>query len=416
MASRIRRCFGASAGPNAAQRDGGATAARTQRCAQRERQVHSERRAADQRFEFAAHASAAWKESRAPERAGRASRLLAAVLQPLILSRTMMRPSAFFVLSLACGVLAEAQASSAAPAPAPQPTQSAQLAPPPPASDEQRAATLRDTGNQAMLDMRYVDALSAYQQALALSPNYSGVLYSIARAHQLLGEFAEALTTLEAFDREATPEMRAKVGRLDRLLAELRARVGVLQLSCNVSGARVLLRDKVIGTTPLPPTRLEAGSATLEVELDGFFAQKKELIVPAGGSLALDLTLHARSTSALLVVHTNPGGAQISVDGRVQGTASPSVELALSAGPHRVTARREGFDDASVPLVLVAGSTRSLNVGLEKSIPLTSRWWFWTGAVAIVAGGVALSVAELTERSADKGTLTPGQISAPLRF
>ena len=326
-----------------------------------------------------------------------------------------MRASAFFVLSLACAALTDVRPLSAAPqssspASLPQPA----LAPEP--SNEQRAAALRDAGNQAMLEMRYVDALSSYQQALSLSPNYSGLLYSIARAHQLLGEFAEALTTLEAFDRSAPPEVRAKVGRLDRLFAELRARVGVLQLGCNVKGARVLLRDKVIGITPLPPTRLEAGSATLEVELDGFFPQKKDIVVPAGGSLALDLTLHARSSSGLLVVHTNPQGAQISVDGRAQGTTSPSVELALPAGPHRVTAQRDGYDEASVPLVLNAGSTRSLNVELDRSVPLTSHWWFWTGAIAIVAGGVALSVAELTERSADKGTLTPGQISAPLHF
>jgi hypothetical protein len=310
-----------------------------------------------------------------------------------------------------CAALAQAASSSAAPAPSPPPP-----AAPPAISDEQRAATLRDEGNQAMLEMRYVDALSAYQQALALSPNYSGVLYSIARAHQLLGEFAEALTTLEAFDHKASPEVRAKVGRLDRLFAELRARVGVLQLNCNVQGARVLLRDKVIGVTPLPPTRLEAGSATLEVELDGFFLQKKEIVVPAGGSLALELTLHARSNSALLVVRTNPTGAQLSVDGRPQGTTSPTMELALPAGSHRVTANRPGYDEANVPVVLAPGTTRNLNVELEKSVPLTSHWWFWTGAVAVVAGGIALGVAELTERSADKGTLTPGQIAAPLRF
>jgi hypothetical protein len=92
------------------------------------------------------------------------------------------------------------------------------------------------------------------------------------------------------------------------------------------------------------------------------------------------------------------------------------MEIALMAGPHRVTAQRDGYDEASVPVVLDAGSTRRLNVELEKSVPLTSRWWFWTGAVALVAGGVALSVAALTERPADKGSIVPGQIAAPLRF
>lgn len=285
-----------------------------------------------------------------------------------------------------------------------------------PTSDDGRAAVLRAAGNQAMIEMRYVDALAAYQQAAALAPDYTGVLYSIARAHQLLGEFAEALKTLERFDREASPEVKAKVGGLDRLFSELRARVGTLELSSNVNGARVLLRNKVLGTTPLPPTRLEAGAATLDLELDGFFPVHREIVVPAGGRLSLELSLHARSSSALLTIRTSPGGARIQVDGRNQGTSSPSIELALPAGTHRITAQREGYDEASVPIVLRAGTSRDLSIKLERSVAITSRWWFWTGAGLLVAGGVTLAVASFTERPADKGTLTPGQITAPLHF
>lgn len=311
--------------------------------------------------------------------------------------------------ALAIGLCVHAS-HAAPPPPPPQP------APLPAATDADRAAVLRDQGNQAMLDMRYVDALAAYEQSLALAPQYLGALYSIARAHQLLGEFPEALTALERFDREAPPETKARVGRLDQLFGELRARVGTLHLTCDVIGARVLIRDKLIGTTPLAPTRLPAGSATLEVELDGFFTEKRQIVVPSSGTLSLDLALHPRSRVALLIVQTSPGGASISVDGRPQGSSTPSIELALLAGSHRITARREGYDDASVPIVLKAGTARELNIPLERSVPLTSRWWFWSGTVAAVAGGAALSIVLLTERPAGRGTLMPGQISAPLRF
>lgn len=206
------------------------------------------------------------------------------------------------------------------------------------------------------------------------------------------------------------------MGRLDQLFGELRARVGTLHLACDVIGARVLIRDKLVGTTPLRATRLPAGSATLEVELDGFFTEKRQIVVPSAGVLSIELTLHARSKVGLLIVRTNPAGALVSVDGHAQGSSTPSIELALPAGTHRVTALREGFDEASVPVVLRAGTVRTLDMKLEKSVPLTSRWWFWTGTVAVLAGGAALGIALMTERPADRGTLMPNQISAPLRF
>lgn len=302
------------------------------------------------------------------------------------------------------GYAAEPKAT-AAPSPSPEAPSSAE-----------RARALRDQGNQAMLDMRYSDALAHYQQARALDPSDLGVLYSLARAHQLLGEFPEALGQLEEFDRLAPSEMKVKVGRLEQLLVDLRSRVSTLVLRCSQPGARVLLRDRVVGTTPLRSLRVASGVATLQVELEGFFPVQRQLVLPAGGSIELEVELPARSTSSLLRVATRPGGAAVLVDGKSVGTSNPRVELVLPAGAHRVSARREGFEDAHVPVVLQPGATRELAVPLEPTVAVTSRWWFWTGAALVVAGGAALGYALLTERSAGHGSLAPGQVSAPLQL
>jgi hypothetical protein len=266
-----------------------------------------------------------------------------------------------------------------------------------------------------MLDMRYVDALALYRESQQLDDRELGVIYSIARAHQLLGEFPEALTNLEEFERRATPELKAKVGRLDQLFVEVRSRVSTLDLRCSQPGARVLIRDKIVGATPLRSVRLPAGAATLVIELDGFFPVKRHVVLPAGGNLQLEVTLSARSTSSLLLVRTLPSGAQVFVDGKPVGTSSPRAELVLPSGSHRVSARREGYDEASAPVVLAPGATRELTVPLERSVALTSRWWFWAGAAVVVAGGVALTAALLTERPAGHGSLSPGQVRAPLQ-
>jgi tetratricopeptide (TPR) repeat protein len=276
-----------------------------------------------------------------------------------------------------------------------------------------QAGALRERGNQAMLDMRYVDALALYEESRKLAPDQVGVLYSLARAHQLLGEFPEALASLEEFEHRASPEQRALVGQLARLFAELRSRVSTLHLTCNQPGARVLVNDVVVGTTPLPADRrLKAGAARLQVELDGFFPEVRELVLPSQGALELSIELKPRSTSALLLVSTRPENAEVFVDEQRIGTSSPRAEWVVSAGSHRVSARREGYEEASVPVQLPAGESRELTVALTPTRPVYKRWWFWVSTGVVLAGGAALTAALLIERDADHGSL--GQGTAPL--
>jgi hypothetical protein len=294
-----------------------------------------------------------------------------------------------------------------------------QAPPPPPAAAPaeetavERAAALRSQGNEAMLGMRYSDALAAYEQAAALAPDDVGLDYSIARAHQMLGDYPAALTALERFEARAPAEAKARVGKLDELFAQIRPRVATLQLRCAVTGARVIVRNRVLGATPLPATRLESGAATVQIELEGFFTETRDVVLPGGGSLTLDVDLHPRSTSGLIAIRTDPMGADVFVDGRPSGTSTPRIELALPAGPHEVLAHREGYDDARVPIFLAPGSSRDLAIPMSKSVPITARWWFWSGVALAVAGGVATGIALTTERPAQRGTLLPGQVGAP---
>lgn len=309
-----------------------------------------------------------------------------------------------FVLALVTASLP----AIAAPPPAPAPA-----APPAEERPDEKAAKLRTQGNDAMLSMRYSDGLAAYTQASRLVPDDAPLYYNIARAHQVLGDFPEALTALETFDRMATPEQKTKVGKLDALFAEIRPRVATLNLTCSVPGARVLVRNRVVGVTPLSATRIDAGAATMQIELDGFFADSRDVVLPGGGTLSVEVTLHKRSTDGLIVVKTDPIGAQVLVDGKASGTTSPRIELALSAGPHEILAQRDGYDDARLPIVLTPGAQRDVTIPMEKSVPLTRKWWFWTAVGVVVAGGVATTFALTTEKGPGKGSLDPGRVSGP---
>jgi hypothetical protein len=145
------------------------------------------------------------------------------------------------------------------------------------------AAALKAQGDDAMQRLDYSKALALYEQAYALEKN-AALLYNRGRALQALRRFPEALDALEAFEREAAPELKTRVPKLGELVTEVRGKVSVLVLSCNVEGARVVVGQRVIGTTPLPgPVRLNAGTAQLEVTADGHHPYRSRVQLPPAG-------------------------------------------------------------------------------------------------------------------------------------
>jgi hypothetical protein len=281
------------------------------------------------------------------------------------------------------------------------------------AAQEKSAADLKKSGNEKMDASDFVGALEDYQAALKLDPNDPTLHFNIGRAHGLLGHNVEALAELEKFGQTATPELKARA-QFDLLYSQTKAKVAYLTVTCGVRGARVVLGQKVLGTTPL--TRVAVGAeplARVTIDADGYLADAQSVQLSGGREAQLQCHLLPKSTAGTLVVGTKPTGALIDVDGKAEGNTP--AELKLPAGPHTVVARLEGYDDLEVRVMVDAGDQKkTVDLPLAKSVPITARWWFWTGIAVVVVGGVVLTAALLTERSPDKGTIQPGQIPAPL--
>ncbi len=270
------------------------------------------------------------------------------------------------------------------------------------------AAEIRKRGDAAMDGGRPADALVAYTEAYILTKD-PALLYNKGRALMALTEYPQALKELEAFDAAAPPDLKQRVPGLARMIADLRQRVTTISIACDVPGARVRLRDRTLGTCPLPGTvTVNAGKSTLEVTAEGYMPWNKEIDLPPGGVAALEVHLVSKLTTGVLVVRTNPAGGQVAIDGKPLGDAP--VEANLSAGTHSLEARREGSKPTKTTAVVTAGERRELDVMLESEPGLLGRWWFWAGVGAVVAGGVAIVIAVNTEKSPDKGTVAPGVV------
>jgi hypothetical protein len=264
-----------------------------------------------------------------------------------------------------------------------------------------------------MESLRYADALTAYAQAYALTHD-PALLYNQGRAEQALGQFPAALASFERFALDAPPDLRARVPLLDELVADVRKHVAHLAIRCDTQGARVLVRDRVVGTTPLAgPLDLNAGYAAIEVDAEGYQPFRRDVDLEGATQTVVDVALVPKKLTAFLRVESQAAAAVVSVDGQPIGNAP--VEVVVAPGTHRVAVHRGGFQDATTSVVLALGEHKDVALDLERNPPITKRWWFWTGVGVVVTAGVITAAALLIERSPSHGDgFTPNQVSAPL--
>lgn len=227
---------------------------------------------------------------------------------------------------------------------------------------EERALDLKTRGDVAMEAGLFSDALADYRASFELSPQ-PALLYNMGSAEQRLGHNTEALHHLEQFARTAPVELKMKVPRLDALLEEVRSHVAMLTVRTNVSNARVSLRGKYLGAAPMKSAvATSGGTAAIEIAADGYVTYRRDVTLEEGRSTVVDVSLLEKGASS--------------------------------------------YSDAK-PALPASETPPS-----SSSSPITAKWWFWTGIGVVVVGGVVITAALLTEKSAPHGDL--GQATAPL--
>jgi hypothetical protein len=286
----------------------------------------------------------------------------------------------------------------------------------PSAADRAQAAELKKKGDAEMDSLHYAEALSAYSEAYTLTSD-PALLYNRARVLEALLRYADAVDELEKFASEAPPALKARVPKLQELIDELKGKLTKLTVRCPVPNARVLVRDRAIGKTPMDgAVRVNSGAAQIEVVAEGYVPFRKSVELPGGGELVVDAPLAMRDARGRLVVSSTPAGAEVSVDGRSLGIAPAEAEL--SPGNHKIVLSLTGYRDTVATAVIVEGQRKTLDVTLDKKPPITSTWWFWTGVGVVVVGATTATLVYAlgTERSASTGDIAPGQVAGPLRF
>ena len=136
-----------------------------------------------------------------------------------------------------------------------------------------------------------------------------------------------------------------------------------LRVETEPAGAAIWLDGAELGRSPLTLERVEPGSHTVRVALEGFAPAQLGFEV-ADGSRTAPLKFALEPVAGTLHLSAQPEGATVRVDGKPSGQA-PLAGLLLTPGPHDVRVEREGFAPWSRRVEVRAGQRLDLEARLD---------------------------------------------------
>lgn len=292
----------------------------------------------------------------------------------------------------------------------------------------EQARTFFNAGAQAYAAGQYGVAVEAFQEAVRLAPR-PNISFSLAqslrrqyvvtkdapfleRAIRAYREYLQNAPTgaRRAEAADALAELEGQWARLDRgpvsgagvapppAQDERRTR---LMVTSQTAGATAQIDDGAPAELP----RLEEvkpGRHRIVLRADGHFDESRDVTVPSGLLVPLDVGLRERPGVVRLEA---PAGTEVAVDGRVVGTLPLARPLELPAGPHLLALGRTGHKAVARNIVVARGQTLNVPVTFDVTTQrLLSYGVLSAGAVAVVTGGL-FAVLALTQDSTAQDVL-----------
>ncbi len=273
------------------------------------------------------------------------------------------------------------------------------------------AASARDAfreGAKAIDRAEWDTAIGFFEKSRALSP-HALTTYNIGVCQRYIGRFTQARQTLEdalayakdhggmapAFIEQADVYIHEIEGKLARVVVTVSPKTTKLAIdgrplvpSKGRSGAFVAGLAPAGSATSAPDGRFEilvdprpATVFTFSLEGHDTIDQRLDLKQSAKEELTLSMT----EQPARIRIAANVKGAIVRVDNVDVGIAP--VSISRPPGARRVTVISEGYVPYETKLDLKAGQDLPIDALLEQErVPLTKKWWFWTGSAVLLTG------------------------------
>ena len=141
--------------------------------------------------------------------------------------------------------------------------------------------------------------------------------------------------------------------------------LGVLSISSNPAGAQVQVdgQSSSGGTTPFDLRNLVPGQHTVTVSKPGYAAETRTIDVASGSKSFMSVQL--TPLTATVSANSDPTGAEVWMDGRDTGRATPTQITVDKPGNHSFAFKKQGYLDETTTANLQIGQTTHLAPSLR---------------------------------------------------
>lgn len=139
---------------------------------------------------------------------------------------------------------------------------------------------------------------------------------------------------------------------------------GSIGFASQPSGAAIFVDEADTGLRTPAVAEILAGERNIALLLDGYKSHRQRLLVTAEEQRSLPLA-RLQKADAMLIAHTRPAGAGLTLDGQYQGETPSSIAL-QSGRQYRVQAFKGGYATRSATLSLRPGERRRLDWQLTE--------------------------------------------------
>ena len=216
-----------------------------------------------------------------------------------------------------------------------------------------QAQVLLDEGTAAYGRGDYATALDKFTAAHKIFPSPK-LWFNIGQANRDLGRPVEAVEAFDRFLRDATDAPAETLTEARKSAAELKTKLGRIEITCATDGAEITVDGKQIGSTPLGEmVWTTPGRHQVAVQHAGFSPAIEDVVVAVGKAAPLNFVLRPIDLHA----------------------ANPGAGGALVGGDAAVAERK----------------------------PVYRRTWFWVATGVVIGAGVAAAVILSTRGGTSSG-------------